>query len=153
MKATRQNQLQCAYMNRKERRKRAAKVKQLRDMTWTIPEISRELHISLATCYRDLDDSYRQRNVNQNRERKRHGRKPLPARVCPACCERFQPSRHDQRICTKSYCKRYWIEYSCYHTPIPAHLLREHIEIYGLTEESATRLGMTLDELREALND
>lgn len=127
-------------------------LKRLKAIGYSRQALADHFGCSVATIGRRLKPWY----VAMNREcnRRWHQIGPIlreyPKR-CKWCGVDYIAGQSTGLTCS-DYCKLQFDKYRHFFVELSPRQLAEHVAELGLTEDSAARLGMTLDELREAIN-
>ena len=116
--------------------------------THTLAQLADRFSICLSTVRRYLFPADRELHRRCQRRLQREGKLPPRERVCQWCCCDFQSVR--ERYCSAK-CRKLAVKNRKFHLPLTKQNLLDHAAHYALTNEAARRVGMTLKELKKAI--
>lgn len=128
-------------------------IRRLWALGYTYAEIGKRLGCSNTTIKRRIRPHLRE-SGNRSRQRlARSGQRAFVEKCCRWCHVIYQTNNPNQKTCGNQKCKAMLARFGGMMPRFSQRQLIEHVAIRGLSVESARAVGLSLEELKRAVED
>lgn len=128
-------------------------VRRLWALGYTYKEIGERLDCSNTTIKRRIRPHLREQGNRSRQRLRREGQIAFVEKCCRWCHVIYQTKNPNQKTCGNQKCKAMLARFGGMMPRFSQRQLVEHVAIRGLNIESARAVGLSLEELRAAINE